>query len=102
MRRLAYLVVWSILACSPAGSVESTSDPGQDVLGTHRPALRVMTRNLYLGTDLLPVLAAPDLPTLLAVVGQQYAGVQQTNFPERARALASEIAATQPQLVSLE
>lgn len=102
MRGLACSLALAALSCSPAGSVQTSSDPGQDTLDTRNPTLRVMTRNLYLGTDLLPVLAAPDLQTLVITVGQQYAGVQRTNFPERARAIASEIAATQPHLVALE
>lgn len=63
--------------------------------------LRVMTRNLYLGADLAPVLAArPD--QLIDAVTAVYANVQATNFPERAEALAEEIAESDPHLVGVQ
>lgn len=64
--------------------------------------LRVMTRNLYLGADLAPVLAATSPQTLVAAVTAVYANVQATDFPERAEALADEIAAGDPHLVGLQ
>lgn len=62
----------------------------------------VMTRNLYLGTDLRPIFAAPTLPALFTAVANGYAQVQATNFPERAQAIAGEIAAAEPDLVGLQ
>ena len=44
-----------------------------------------MTRNLYLGTDLTPILTAPSQPALFAAVGAAYAQVQANDFPARAR-----------------
>ncbi|KJY36300.1 endonuclease, partial [Streptomyces sp. NRRL S-444] len=64
--------------------------------------LRVMTRNLYLGADLAPVLAATTPQGLVAAVTAVWANVQATNFPERAEALADEIAASDPHLVGLQ
>lgn len=64
--------------------------------------LRVMTRNLYLGADLAPVLAATSPQALVAAVTAAYANVQATNFPERADALADEIAESDPHLVGLQ
>lgn len=64
--------------------------------------LRVMTRNLYLGADLAPVLAAGNPQALVAAVTAVYANVQATNFPERAKALADEIADSDPHLVGLQ
>ncbi|MGC9543484.1 endonuclease/exonuclease/phosphatase family protein [Streptomyces sp. UG1] len=64
--------------------------------------LRVMTRNLYLGADLAPVLAASNPQALVAAVTAVYANVQATNFPERAEALADEIADSDPHLVGLQ
>ncbi|MEU9304685.1 endonuclease/exonuclease/phosphatase family protein [Streptomyces sp. NPDC048269] len=64
--------------------------------------LRVLTRNLYLGADLAPVLAATSPQALVAAVTTVYANVQATNFPERADALADEIAEGDPHLVGLQ
>ena len=101
MRRALWLLTF--VACSPVGTASTAGDPsGQDSLAVARTPLRVMTRNLYLGTDLLPVLAAPDLTTLVTTVGQQYALVVQTDFPSRAQAIAAEIADQEPDLVSLQ
>lgn len=64
--------------------------------------LRVMTRNLYLGADLAPVLAATSPQGLVAAVTAVWANVQATNFPERAEALADEIAEADPHLVGVQ
>ncbi|WP_329382036.1 endonuclease/exonuclease/phosphatase family protein [Streptomyces sp. NBC_01351] len=64
--------------------------------------LRVLTRNLYLGADLAPILAATNVPALINAVTTAYANVQATNFPERAEALADEIADSDPHVVGLQ
>jgi endonuclease/exonuclease/phosphatase (EEP) superfamily protein YafD len=68
-----------------------------------RPAtLKVMTRNLYLGAELGPTFTVTSLEQLVAAVTQAFATVQATNFPQRAEALADEIADTDPHLVGLQ
>ena len=62
----------------------------------------VMTQNLYLGTDLGPIFAAPNLPALFAAVGAGWNQVQANDFPARAQALADQIAAASPDLVGLQ
>jgi endonuclease/exonuclease/phosphatase family metal-dependent hydrolase len=62
----------------------------------------VMTRNLYLGTDLSPIFRAPTPFALFAAAGAAWAQVQANDFPARAQALADEIAAAQPDLVGLQ
>ncbi|MGE7387474.1 endonuclease/exonuclease/phosphatase family protein [Streptomyces sp. NPDC004126] len=77
--------------------------PGSGASAANPPAeLRVLTRNLYLGADLGPVLAATSQQGLVAAVTAAYANVQATNFPERAEALADEIAGSDPHLVGLQ
>jgi endonuclease/exonuclease/phosphatase family metal-dependent hydrolase len=65
--------------------------------------LTVMTRNLYLGADLEPVLAATDGVSLLTATAGVWIAVSNTNnFAQRAGALAAEIAANRPDLVGLQ
>src|SRR5262245_9737399 len=64
--------------------------------------ITVMTRNLYLGTDLTPIFSAPSPPALYAAVGAAWAQVQANDFPARAEAIADEIAAAEPDLVGLQ
>lgn len=64
--------------------------------------ITVMSRNLYLGTDLGPAIFASNFNELVAAVTALFAEVQATNFPERAQALADEIAAKHPDLIGLQ
>ena len=61
--------------------------------------IKVMSRNIYLGADIFPVIAVaeqqaqlpPEQQNPLAIplaVGEVFQTVQMTNFPERAQALA--------------
>ncbi|HAS52934.1 MAG TPA: hypothetical protein DCS42_01820 [Nitrospiraceae bacterium] len=65
-------------------------------------SLTVMTRNLYLGADLSPVLAAQTPEAFFATVQSAAEQIAASNFPERAVALAAEIAEKQPHLVGLQ
>lgn len=62
----------------------------------------VMTRNLYLGTDLSPVFAAQTFPQFVGAVTVAWLEIQATRFPERAQAIAGEILATKPEVVGLQ
>ena len=64
--------------------------------------VKVMTRNLYLGADLTPAITASTIPQGLAAGSQIFSTVQRTNFPERAVALAREIADADPVLLGLQ
>src|SRR4051812_46334172 len=64
--------------------------------------LKVLTRNLYLGADLAPLFNVRSVQELVAATTQVFATVQATNFPERAKILAKEIAELDPHVVGLQ
>lgn len=64
--------------------------------------VRVMTRNLYLGADLTPAIAAPNLEAFVAANGQILREVTANDFPVRAKGLAHEILERKPDLVGLQ
>lgn len=82
------------------------------------PKVKTMTRNLYLGADIFKVVNAafipdPDDPTgppipnpdpyaIPKAVADVFQTMQATNFPERAEALADEIARFNPDIVGLQ
>jgi endonuclease/exonuclease/phosphatase family metal-dependent hydrolase len=68
----------------------------------HGRQVTVMTRNLFVGTDLTPIFTAPTLPQLVGATTTAFLEVQATRFPERAEAIADEIAATRPDVVGLQ
>lgn len=65
-------------------------------------SLSVMTRNLYLGADLTPVLSALTPEQLAPLAGTVWRDVQASRFPERAAALAQEIVAYDPDVLCLQ
>jgi endonuclease/exonuclease/phosphatase family metal-dependent hydrolase len=62
----------------------------------------VMTRNLYLGADLTPVMRARSERDFLAATSAGWAMVRKNDFRARAGALAAEIAACRPALLGLQ
>jgi endonuclease/exonuclease/phosphatase family metal-dependent hydrolase len=65
-------------------------------------AVNVMTRNVYLGADLGPAIAANNPNQFSKANGQILRDVDTNNFPTRARGLASEIRGKKPDLVGLQ
>ena len=124
MNQFVFLAVASLLAAGcrsdqltgPANtSTTSTVDAvlashdGQDDYRLPPPkasGLRVMTYNVYLGTDLDPVIqAAGDTTNPAAVIGAAalaYSELQQANFPQRAGKIADQIAEATPDVVGLD
>lgn len=68
----------------------------------HGRQVTVMTRNVFIGTDLGPVFAAQSFPELVGATTTAFLEVQATRFPERAQALADEIAVARPDVVGLQ
>lgn len=69
---------------------------------TARPDITVMSRNLYLGADIIKLASAKDLADEMAQAKALHATVDQTNFPLRAKAIAAEIARTTPDVIGLQ
>lgn len=62
----------------------------------------VISRNIYIGTNVDPIIAAQSPEEFAAAAATAWAVLQLTNFTERAEALADEVAATNPHLVGLQ
>ncbi|HEY0972528.1 MAG TPA: endonuclease/exonuclease/phosphatase family protein [Gemmatimonadales bacterium] len=81
------------LVASPSAAVR-LPDPGAR-------GITVMTRNLYLGGDILSLAQPSPLPIPVRTA-QLWAQIQASDFPERAGAIAREIAEADPLLVGLQ
>ena len=87
---MTVFAVW-VLTCGVATSATPTPQ-----------SIKVMTRNIYLGASLDPVLTATTPAEFVAAVQTVLAQMSATDFPQRAEALADEIAAKKPHLVGLQ
>jgi hypothetical protein len=86
---------------SAAGGVAAVAETGSGSCRERGAAVEVMTRNLYLGADVLAlILAPPDL--IVEAATEFWAKVQVTDFPSRARVLADEIAWARPEVLGLQ
>lgn len=105
----ALLAAAALAACGPAAAPPLSSssdaisasaiDPGNaggDKLTT------VVSRNLYLGADLLPVIAASTQEEFLAATTAAWAMVQRNDFSVRVQGIADEIAEARPEVVGLQ
>lgn len=97
MRRVSLVAVLLVGGCAWGGIAGAAQARDRDGRG-----VTVMTRNVYIGTDLDPIFAADSLEALLSATATAFGNVEATDFPARAQALAGEIAASQPDLVGLQ
>jgi endonuclease/exonuclease/phosphatase family metal-dependent hydrolase len=97
--RAAHALVLGVLLAFAASSTAFATGGGHGP-----PDVRVMTQNLYVGADLFDVFEAdPNNPLGIPIAVQQiYQAVLATDFPERAGAIAQEIAAADPDLIGLQ
>jgi endonuclease/exonuclease/phosphatase family metal-dependent hydrolase len=91
---------WSLLVA--VIGLATIGAPGALAAPKAKPDLTVMSRNLYLGADIITLATAPD-PAAEQIQAQQlHNTVEQTNFPVRAKAIAGEIARTHPDVIGLQ
>jgi Endonuclease/Exonuclease/phosphatase family len=100
LRRLTLIAVAAILAVVFAVPALASAKP-DDSKGKGKE-VNVMTRNLYLGADLSPAIAAETPEQLVTAAGIIFRQVLANNFPLRAEGLADEILQTKPDLVGLQ
>lgn len=93
-RRLLSTLVALTALCAVAAAPARADDDGDE--------LTVMSRNLYFGADLGPVITAPNPPAFFAAVAAAYTAAQATDFAGRAKAWAKEIDETDPDLIGLQ
>src|SRR4051812_11871646 len=86
-----------IVACallSLAVPAAASADSSRDV--------KVMTRNLYLGADLIPLASAQNRDEFEQAAAQRFQTVLKNDFPTRAKGIAAEIAKNKPDLVGVQ
>jgi hypothetical protein len=114
MRRSRPLLT-AVALCAAAACSDDSNGPPSPFGPEAEPApeayhmldheLAVMTRNMYLGADVdavISALASPDPGDDQAALVAAIATLQQTDFPARAAAIASEIARTRPHVIGLQ
>ncbi|HEX6499704.1 MAG TPA: endonuclease/exonuclease/phosphatase family protein [Micromonosporaceae bacterium] len=99
--RTVLSVLVGVLVAFLGPATAQASDQGDRGNHTGQVA-RVMTRNLFLGADLGPALAATSLTRFVDANGAVLRQTTATNFPTRARGLAAEILDQRPDLVGLQ
>lgn len=90
---------------NPSQPEQLNPPEGPPVAEPQASSVTVMSRNMYIGTDVDAVIAAlaspdpdDDLPALTGAI----AVLEHTNFPARAAAIADEIQRTRPHVVGLQ
>lgn len=91
-RRIPFVLV--LVAAAIAIPASTASAAGGDVT--------VMSRNIYLGADIISLATAPNLDVFKVNAEAMYGTVKATNFPARAAGLAAEIKANRPELIGLQ
>jgi endonuclease/exonuclease/phosphatase family metal-dependent hydrolase len=106
---LAVTLIWGCKTDKTPTSVLDGTDPnGEEQLLAEFKAdegsgvVKVMSRNVYIGTDVDLVLEAEDIESVPMLVQIAYQLLQSTDFSSRAVALAEEISKTRPHLIGLQ
>lgn len=106
MKRIIAIVsvCLGITACTDDVFIESDETETSEFSKSGRSAvsLTVMTRNMYVGANVDRVIEEQDPNQIPVRVAEEWARLESTNYPERARTLAKEIVANRPHLVGLQ
>lgn len=101
-KRSRLFLIWMVVA----GLIFPLSSAIAKKGGNHKTQVKVMTRNLYLGADIFRVvIAAQSLDPAAAVpeaVAEVFKIMQETNFNDRAEAIADEILKTKPHVIGIQ
>lgn len=99
--RMALLMVVSTLGACEHAAFEPPV-PEEVRMPAGDPALDVLTWNVYVGAAIEGVLAAEDPSQVPVLVAEAWQAVQATDFPERAAAIADQVARLRPHAVGLQ
>lgn len=107
MKRIAFLAPLVVLAAScsdqeVAGPRTSDGSHGRVASVAEAPLVTVMSRNIYLGAEISPMLSASSPTEVAILAAQMYGQVVANDFPRRAEALADEIASALPDFVGVQ
>jgi endonuclease/exonuclease/phosphatase family metal-dependent hydrolase len=100
LKKFRLILIWFVTACLVFPLSSAIAKKG----GNHKTQVKVMTRNLYLGADIFRVVEAAqnDPDTIPYVVADVFQTVQDTNFYDRAEAIADEVLKTKPHVIGIQ
>jgi endonuclease/exonuclease/phosphatase family metal-dependent hydrolase len=100
----AALLVAGLVGVLPARAAEPPRDqpPGRSAAADPVGQISVLTRNLFVGAELRPVLSATDQPTFQTAIRKALDRIADNRYPLRAVALAQQIAKAKPDVVALQ
>jgi endonuclease/exonuclease/phosphatase family metal-dependent hydrolase len=100
LKKFRLVLIWFVTACLVFPLSSAIAKKG----GNHKTQVKVMTRNLYLGADIFRVVEAAqtDPDTIPYVVADVFQTVQDTNFYDRAEAIADEVLKTKPHVIGIQ
>jgi endonuclease/exonuclease/phosphatase family metal-dependent hydrolase len=99
MRTSGSLAPWFLGLLASLAVAGGACGGGQSAPGV---PVKVLTWNLYLGTDLFPLATVPSPAEIPSVAASMWAEVQASEFPARAKIIAARIAELGPDLVALQ
>lgn len=88
--------------CVAACLIALVLPPAADAVTPAKPDLTVMSRNLYLGADIIKLVGAQDLAGEAQLAAALHQVVDQTRYPVRVKAIAREIRRTKPDVIGLQ